>query len=261
MLVSHRFGFILIKTSKTAGTSIETAIQGACEGRRRKKPETARVATPHLVVTQRNPSIMFGEGSGSAARRRVYGQRGIPSELTLFRRIRDLGRRREFDRAGLTQHATPTAVRAYVGDKVWDSYQKLIPVRNPFTRAVSEFIDRNWKLGQDMSKLEQVEFQRQFEEFAAASEPSGVDREVCDMSDIRLIRFEQLPNSLNEALAGLVPDEFLALLDPLPRVAARRRPVWLGRPSDAFTERAVIHVRRNWSSWFESFGYSRELEV
>lgn len=107
---------MFLKTSKTAGTTVEMALEPLCT------PEG------HVPV-ERTPARFFDEG--------VIGRR-----LTRPRQPKLLFRRQNRWR----HHMTAVELRDALGPKRWGAYRKISAVRNPFDRAVSQF---HWKLRGD----------------------------------------------------------------------------------------------------------------
>ena len=107
MIISHRHKFIFIKTTKTAGTSIEIALSKFCGA--------------EDVITRITPE--------DEKLRSEAGYRG-PQNF----RLRGGGKFKNHDSASF--------IRAQVGESVWNSYFKFCVVRNPWDRAVSYYY---WK--------------------------------------------------------------------------------------------------------------------
>lgn len=101
MIVSHSRKFIFIKSVKTAGTSLETALSNFCEGQ--------DVVTP------------LGDYKYNRDETGRWQHRSMNS-------------------AGFHQHADAAEVRAKVGEEVWNEYFKFSIARNPWDRMVSMFL-------------------------------------------------------------------------------------------------------------------------
>lgn len=106
VLVAHKHKFVLLKTNKTAGTSVEMFLQSAC-------------ATPgtHIIESQR-AEITDDYIVGT---RRVPQDERLPSDNIWY------------------NHMPASAVRNQLGSEIWDAYEKICCVRNPFDLAVSLF--------------------------------------------------------------------------------------------------------------------------
>lgn len=106
VLVSHTHRFIFLKTRKTAGTSIEMALQPFC-------------TPPGTAVTEKTRAMETAEG--------VVGQR-------LYRpdQMNDLDRK-------WFHHIAAHRIRDQLGAATFAAYLKLTSVRNPFDRMVSAF--------------------------------------------------------------------------------------------------------------------------
>lgn len=107
MLVSHGHEFIYLKTRKTAGTSVEMALQPWC------------MPSDEIEVEERTHAIVGARG--------IVGRRMIPKE-----------NRRPDDHIWYN-HMSAAEVHAQLGDRIWGRYRKLVVVRNPFDRMVSHF--------------------------------------------------------------------------------------------------------------------------
>lgn len=103
MLVSHRYRFIYTKTSKTAGTSVESYFERYCmpEGEWQESHARDEYVSPTGIIGHRGAGIPPG---------------------TLWR-----------------NHMPAALIRELVGPQVWNSYFKFCVVRNPFEKAISGF--------------------------------------------------------------------------------------------------------------------------
>lgn len=104
-LISHRAEFIFLKTHKTAGTSVEAALEPLC------LPDGA------------DAGAHYREMSVSAAG--IVGARGRTAKAAKWR-----------------NHMSARAVRREIGRDKWRRYFKFTVVRNPFDRMVSMFFSR-----------------------------------------------------------------------------------------------------------------------
>jgi hypothetical protein len=123
MIVSHRYKFIFLKTSKTAGTSIEIALSQYCG-------ETD-IITP---ITPKDEEV-----------RQELGYRGpqnytIPLTRYRLRHWKHLLTRGT--RARYYNHMPAAELRRLVGPKVWTEYFKFSFERNPWDKAISSYF---WK--------------------------------------------------------------------------------------------------------------------
>ena len=138
MIVSHRHRYILLRTRKTAGTSVEIALSKFCG--------------PDDVITsdvddglRRELGYPGPQNDGDIPLRR-YGVSDWRN-LLLHRQ-----------RASYRNHATAARVKRLVGDAVWSSYFKFTIERDPWDKAVSLY---HWRLRGADPKPTLPEFIRQ----------------------------------------------------------------------------------------------------
>jgi hypothetical protein len=103
MLISHSKKFIFIKTSKTAGTSVEKYFEKDC-----------------LPLGQYNPEVAIGDEKISE-----YGIVGFRGEGEKNMKWYN--------------HLPAVKIKEFIGDAIWNEYFKFTIVRNPFDRLISLF--------------------------------------------------------------------------------------------------------------------------
>ncbi len=111
MIVSHKYGFIYLKTEKTGSTSLERALS-------------------EIIA----PDDFWPQGPRPAWGRVFPGLHGGAT-----RQLPEL--------FGLHAHATAAQVRRVFGRDIWDRYYKFSIERNPWDRQVSLYTHRQWKRG------------------------------------------------------------------------------------------------------------------
>lgn len=114
MIISHTHKFIFIKSEKTAGTSIESALSRYCSG--------------DDVVTPINDYRHNRDENGEFIHQSMNAEEFIKLDLPNL------------------QHVDALTIRNMVPDAVWDSYFKFSITRNPWDRIISDFF---WKKRQD----------------------------------------------------------------------------------------------------------------
>lgn len=113
VMVSHKYQFIFVKTRKTAGTSIEMALEALCR-------------PPGAEIVEATPAVVSKVG--------IVGRRLVPPPR--FMRLTPW-------RKNWLNHMSASKIRDALGRTKWDRYQKITSVRNPFDLTVSRF---HWQL-------------------------------------------------------------------------------------------------------------------
>ncbi|MEJ1161249.1 sulfotransferase family 2 domain-containing protein [Prosthecomicrobium sp. N25] len=122
MIVSHRHGFLFIKTRKTGGTSVELALSEICG--------------PEDVVTPvSRPDERLRRGRGPQNYLRPWRERPWDWPLRLLRA------RNRPDPALMRfwPHMSATQVREALGAEIFDRYLKVTIERNPWDRELSGY--------------------------------------------------------------------------------------------------------------------------
>lgn len=193
MLISHRFGYIFVKTRKTAGTSIEFAL--------------SRHAGPRDVIT---PVLAEDE-----QRRLEIG--GTPPQNFTIPRSR--WHTRDWARWVLTRtvptyfnHMSARVARRYTGE--WDGYFTFTVERNPWDRMVSAFCFADYR-GRRYGTLREFLHSEEVERFDNWPLYTIDDTVVVD----RVIRYDRLAEELTEVSEKLGLPEL-----ELPRAKSGHRP-------------------------------------
>ncbi|NJL83552.1 MAG: chondroitin 4-O-sulfotransferase [Chloroflexaceae bacterium] len=124
MIVSHEHQFIFLKTTKTAGTSIEIALSQHCG----PKDIITRIAKNDEAVRQ---SLGF----------RGPQNLGVPFykyTRTDWGRLIKKGKPQKY-----YNHIPASLVKRYVGDRIWREYFIFTFERNPYDKAISRYY---WEL-------------------------------------------------------------------------------------------------------------------
>lgn len=217
-LVSYRKKFIFLKTSKTAGTSIEGFLERYCLPEGEFTPQHARAET----VTEAG---IIGQRPG----RRVGNPR-------------------------FWSHMPARDLKKEVGDDVWDHSFKISVVRDPYDKVVSTFFFRSRVGGQDYRNSSPAEVKRCFKEFVRnANLP--IDRNKYTISGKLctdyVIRYEHLSEDLKE-LAERLDLEFDETM--LPKYKSGHRPEGQ-RIEDLFDDETSQIVELVYRFEFKTFGY------
>lgn len=99
-LICHSKKFIFLKTRKTAGTTLEMALQQYCAPRQEIPERTGYVETEDGIIGTR-----------------AYDGVAAP----------------------VIEHMSARQVREFVGEQIWRDYLKITVVRNPYEKLISEF--------------------------------------------------------------------------------------------------------------------------
>lgn len=185
MIVSHRHGFIFVKTRKTAGTSVEL--------------ELSRHLGPADIVTPVTPE--------DEALRRDRG--GVGPQNTRMPGSAD-GEDRHF-----YNHCSAAEIRAALGAEIWSSYRTFTIERNPWEKAVSSYF---WR-------TKDLPSRPPFRAFLAATEPHYLSNyelyaDAAGLLVDHVIRYENLADEL----AALWPKLGLDGPPALPRAKGGVRP-------------------------------------
>lgn len=217
-LVSHRKRFIFLKTSKTAGTSIEGFLERYClpEGQ-----YSAKHARPETVTE----AGIIGARPGKQA--------GNPK---------------------FWSHMPARELAAAVGERVWKDYYKISAIRDPYDKVVSAFFFRARRAGEDLQSEPPEVVQSRFREFVRVSN-LPIDRNKYTISGKLcvdfVIRYEHLHDDLKELSRRL---DLAYDADLLPRYKSGQRPAGHAI-DDLFDDEAAQIVEQTYRFEFSTFGY------
>lgn len=200
MIVSHKYGFIFIKTGKVGGTSFEIAMS------RFLGPDD--IITP-VSVPDEIDRAKRGYRTCQNYEKRV-GELGF-LDWPQWLKYRALMRLSSGDAAIRSRRRLPkkywnhmdaAAIRERVGKDVWDSYCKITIERNPWDKVVSRYFWESRRRGEDVG----------FGEYVRSGEPLRSHFERYSIGGIvvadRIIRYERMSRELTELSQELgLPDD------------------------------------------------------
>jgi hypothetical protein len=216
MLVSHLKRFIYTKTVKTAGTSIEVFFERHCM----------------------NP----GEWEFSHGRSEYSSNAGIVGCRT--------GSLLSIQSVMWWNHMPAAAIKALLGQELWNSYFKFCAVRDPFDKLVSAF---HYFMPDAEKITKPSNLKQEFEKWLLTSElpldrnKYTIDGEFCMDA---IIRYEHLAEDMRRVCERLAVDFDMAELPTLKRGGRPKRAL-----TDYYTKTSAETVKRLFQFELEHFGY------
>lgn len=171
MIVNHKYKFIFIKTQKTAGTSIETALSKFCS--------PTDVVTPISVKDEEyRKSLGFQSPVNYSIPLKYYSTEDY---LNLFLK----GRKKYF-----YNHMSCEEIRRYLGADIFDSYYKFCFERNPYDKFLSLFFHhggfQRWNSLEEFINKGELEIIKGFDQYTI--------KKVIAVDDI--FKYEEMDSAL-----------------------------------------------------------------
>jgi len=236
VLVSYRYNFIYLKSEKTAGTSVEMALEPLC-------------IPPEATVTEVTKTRKTQYG--------IVGQRNR-SKSPSQRKVKRHWYRTMEDYLSWRNHKTARAVRFGVGKRCWDRSTRIANIRNPFDKVISWYHFEHRHEG-NVKNLDFSILRKNFLEQLKGGRFGG-DRNIFFIGDNyvidRIIRFEHLRDDLTALQRELeLPIDPVAGLSHEKSMKESRRnyPV-----PDYFDREAIEIVKSNYDWVFDRFDYPTE---
>lgn len=229
-LVSNTHEFVYLKTTKTAGTSVEMALEPYC-------------APPNHVPTEHSAELISEFG--------VVGYRG-------FYKPPSNPRWKFWAPHPWIHHMHANRVRHNLGAKRFDRFTKIAAVRNPYDRLVSLFF---WLRRKQEPKNQSFdEIREDFRAFAMTNK-WGTDFKMVSINKKPVvdeyIRFESISDDLMRLVSKIKLDPNLLNLPHTKSQASVRKK----RAVAEYYDEDIAHHVRNRMAWvFDRFDYSERFE-
>lgn len=215
MIVSHRHRFIFIKTTKTAGTSVEMFLRQFCG--------------PDDIVTSLRRDEEREVAALDLPGPRNIGSRPLaPWEVRRADLRRAIGWRRWPDRRRFYGHQPASSVRDALGADTWENYRTLTVVRDPWEVAVSRYF---WKTRSTNPVRRSLNLDE-------AVEMASVNWEIYSIDDAVGVDTVLRHDLLADDLAALCDSLGLEPTLPLPRAKSGHRPAGTAPHEVLSTEQA-----------------------
>jgi hypothetical protein len=224
-LVSFRHGFIFLKSFKTASTSVEMYLQPFCMG------EDVEIKEASLQMVSRYGVV------GNRLKSDQENPNG-PDDVPKW-----------------APHMKAKQVRNRVGKLVWNNFEKISVVRNPFTRVLSGFY---WSHRNEVLPTDQDELLQRFRSYAKNRAPimSERDKEIMDLDGKFILNTTLHTETIVEDLEKLTTR---LGLDSSKTSLPRTKDTKSGRPNiqlaDWYDESTTKAVTDSSAHVFERFGY------
>lgn len=223
VLVSNPYKFIFLKTSKTAGTSVEMALEPVCAPKGHKVQEAVETVLSDIGI---------------------IGSRMRPCTLPPQPAI---------ERGTWCHHKPAADIRRDLGEARFAAYTKITTIRNPFDRCVSLFHWANRQLLDLIDSFDQI--RTTFQDFIKSLE-WGTNESIAFIDGEyiidRAIRFEHLSQDL-----GATADDLGIPLRPnaLPHTKSTAKTRKLYPVADYYDQPCIDIVRKRQSWVFDRFDY------
>ena len=226
MIVSHKHRFIFLKTEKTAGTSLQTALAGFCGA--------------DDIISGARRSQLSNKPVGQKPKLGIGRYVKVPTEIK--RRLPGI--------AGFYPHMSARQMRAIIGRDIWDAYYKFAVERNPWDRQVSNYFHRQSQSAtkQDFERYITSPIYRRIHHVKLDN--WGIYTIDDEIAVDTVLKYEELETELPKVLRtlGLTGEV------TLPRARAGHRPAGVDYRK-YYTDRAAEIVGQWYAKEIEAFGY------
>ena len=134
MIISHKYKFIFLKTSKTAGTSIEIALSKFCDSKDIITPISPKDEDIRQSLEYKGPQNYISP----------FKDYKFMDWLNFFLKYKNKRKKQYYN------HITAKRAKNILGHKKWNEYYKFCFVRNPWDRVVSQYF---WRIKNSNIKI------------------------------------------------------------------------------------------------------------
>ena len=137
MIISHKYKFIFLKTSKTAGTSIEIALSKFCGEKDIITPISPKDEIIRQNLGYRGPQNYIS----------TFREYKFMDWLNFFLKYKNKRKKQYYN------HITAIRTKKILGNEKWNEYYKFCFVRNPWDRVISQYFWRTKNKNPKFSKF------------------------------------------------------------------------------------------------------------
>jgi hypothetical protein len=232
-LVGTTHKIIFIKTHKTAGTSVEAALEKTLLGLpgRHYQPFTASVHgfvtarpknydTPwHQLISQRNLKKMM---------------KTLGWDAIYFKSI-----------LALQNHSLPDQIKASMPLEFWETATKVTICRKPLDIIISQFFWENPKAKSG------ADWRPQLEMFATTVHPKPINQAIANLREpVTVLRYESLTDDFEKLISSIGLQT-----EGLPTFKSGFKPTDLQTGQLTFKPDTLKRIRENWGAYADRFGY------
>ncbi len=231
MIISHKYKYIFLKTTKTAGTSVEISLSRFCG------PDD--IITPIVLSDEkiREELEVFPQNYTRPLKLREYKFKNVADWVT--------GRKTP-EKMLFWNHAPAKFVKEQIGTEIWDTYFKFCFVRNPWDRALSRYY---WNI----KKTGQI---KDLDESLKENDPNS-NWKIYTIDDVVAVNYVGKFENLMDELCYICDKLNIPFDKWLPQAKGNIRSD-KRHYSEVLTEQQANYIREKSTAEIERFGYEFE---